>query len=79
MKRILALISILFIPGLLSAASAATGLEGGFKLGPAIILITILCIFVMVGIIFTQIWIFRWIINRMPVLRESPSWVKDSH
>jgi Ni/Fe-hydrogenase subunit HybB-like protein len=34
---------------------------------------------VMVGIIFTQIWIFRWIINRMPVLRESPSWVKDSH
>lgn len=34
---------------------------------------------VMVGIIFTQIWIFRWIINRMPVLRESPSWVEDSH
>ena len=34
---------------------------------------------VMVGIIFTQIWIFRWIINRMPVLREPPSWVKDSH
>jgi Ni/Fe-hydrogenase subunit HybB-like protein len=34
---------------------------------------------VMVGIIFTQIWIFRWIVNRMPVLRDSPSWAKDSH
>jgi Ni/Fe-hydrogenase subunit HybB-like protein len=28
-------------------------------------------------VIFTEIWIFRWIINRMPVLRESPSWVHD--
>jgi Ni/Fe-hydrogenase subunit HybB-like protein len=26
-------------------------------------------------VIFTEIWIFRWVINRMPVLRESPSWV----
>ena len=26
-------------------------------------------------VIFTEIWIFRWIISRMPVLRESPSWV----
>jgi Ni/Fe-hydrogenase subunit HybB-like protein len=25
-------------------------------------------------IIFIEIWIFRWIINRMPVLRESPDW-----
>jgi Ni/Fe-hydrogenase subunit HybB-like protein len=25
-------------------------------------------------VIFTEIWIFRWVINRMPVLRESPSW-----
>lgn len=30
-------------------------------------------------VIFTEIWIFRWIINRMPVLRESPSWVKEEH
>src|SRR5665647_820382 len=28
-------------------------------------------------IIFVEIWIFRWIINRMPVLRESPAWVND--
>ena len=28
-------------------------------------------------VIFTEIWIFRWVINRMPVLRDSPSWVKD--
>lgn len=26
-------------------------------------------------VIFAEIWIFRWVINRMPVLRESPSWV----
>ncbi len=52
MKKILALISILFIPELLSAAGAATELEGGFKLGPAIILITMLCLFIMVGIIY---------------------------
>jgi Ni/Fe-hydrogenase subunit HybB-like protein len=28
-------------------------------------------------VIFTEIWIFRWVINRMPVLRESPSWAKE--
>ena len=28
-------------------------------------------------VIFTEIWIFRWVINRMPVLRESPAWVND--
>jgi Ni/Fe-hydrogenase subunit HybB-like protein len=28
-------------------------------------------------VIFTEIWIFRWVITRMPVLRDSPSWVKD--
>ena len=30
-------------------------------------------------VIFTEIWIFRWVINRMPVLRDSPSWVTDKH
>ncbi|QIA07503.1 NrfD/PsrC family molybdoenzyme membrane anchor subunit [Draconibacterium halophilum] len=30
-------------------------------------------------IIFIEIWIFRWIITRMPVLRESPSWAKSNH
>jgi Ni/Fe-hydrogenase subunit HybB-like protein len=28
-------------------------------------------------VIFTEIWIFRWVINRMPVLREPPSWVHE--
>jgi Ni/Fe-hydrogenase subunit HybB-like protein len=31
-------------------------------------------IVVTLAVIFTEIWIFRWVINRMPVLRESPSW-----
>jgi len=30
-------------------------------------------------VIFTEIWIFRWVINRMPVLRDSPSWVDEKH
>ena len=33
-------------------------------------------IVVTLAVIFTEIWIFRWVINRLPVLRESPSWVK---
>jgi Ni/Fe-hydrogenase subunit HybB-like protein len=32
---------------------------------------------VTLAVIFTEIWIFRWVINRMPVLRESPSWVGE--
>jgi Ni/Fe-hydrogenase subunit HybB-like protein len=28
-------------------------------------------------VIFTEIWIFRWIVNRMPVLQEPPSWTKE--
>ncbi len=34
-------------------------------------------IVVTLTVIFTEIWIFRWIINRMPVLRESPEWAND--
>jgi len=34
-------------------------------------------IVVTLTVIFTEIWIFRWIITRMPVLRESPAWVND--
>lgn len=34
-------------------------------------------IVVTLAVIFTEIWIFRWVINRMPVLRESPAWVKE--
>lgn len=35
-------------------------------------------IVVTLAVIFTEIWIFRWVINRLPVLRESPSWVDES-
>ncbi len=34
-------------------------------------------IIVTLTVIFTEIWIFRWIVNRMPVLRESPEWAKE--
>jgi Ni/Fe-hydrogenase subunit HybB-like protein len=34
-------------------------------------------IVVTLTVIFTEIWIFRWIINRMPVLRESPEWANE--
>jgi len=33
---------------------------------------------VTLAVIFTEIWIFRWVINRMPVLRDSPSWAKGN-
>ncbi len=29
-------------------------------------------------IIFVEIWIFRWIIRRLPVLSDSPGWAKDN-
>ncbi len=50
-KYILPFIFILF-PIVSKAATAATQLEGGFKVGPAIILIVILTTFVLVGILF---------------------------
>jgi Ni/Fe-hydrogenase subunit HybB-like protein len=34
-------------------------------------------IVVTLAVIFSEIWIFRWIINRMPVLREPPGWAKE--
>ncbi|MCB8994255.1 MAG: polysulfide reductase NrfD [Bacteroidales bacterium] len=34
-------------------------------------------IVVTLAVIFTEIWIFRWVVNRMPVLRESPIWTKN--
>ncbi len=52
MKKFLLPIILLLMPSFLFAAGASTQLEGGFKVGPAIILITILCVFVLVGIIF---------------------------
>ena len=33
---------------------------------------------VTLAVIFTEIWVFRWVINRMPVLRESPTWVNET-
>ncbi|MFO7873527.1 MAG: VC_2705 family sodium/solute symporter [Bacteroidales bacterium] len=45
-------LSLLFFPFVSQAATAATQLEGSFKVGPAIILITILILFVLVGIFF---------------------------
>ncbi len=27
-------------------------------------------------VIFTEIWIFRWVVNRLPVLRDGPGWAK---
>ena len=33
-------------------------------------------IVVTLAVIFTEIWIFRWVIARMPVLRDPPSWAK---
>jgi len=52
MKKIWIPSLLLASPTLLQAATAATQLEGGFKVGPAIILITILILFVLVGIVF---------------------------
>lgn len=52
MKRFITLLILLLSSTVIFAANAATDLEGGFKLGPAIIMITILVVFVMVGIIF---------------------------
>jgi len=34
-------------------------------------------IVVSVSVILAQIWIFRWIIYRMPILRKSPDWVPE--
>ena len=52
MKKIYFSLLLLTIPFLSFAASGATQLEGSFKVGPAVILITILVLFVLVGILF---------------------------
>jgi len=51
MKKLL-LIALLSTPSMLFANGVVTSLEGSFKPGPAIILITILILFVLVGIVF---------------------------
>jgi cation/acetate symporter len=52
MKKILILTMALLSAYQIQAATAATQLEGSFKTGPAIILITILAIFILVGVVF---------------------------
>ena len=52
MKKIFIPLFLVSVPSVLQAAAVATELEGSFKVGPAIILITILVLFVMIGIFF---------------------------
>jgi hypothetical protein len=33
-------------------------------------------IVITLAVVFGEIWAFRWVVNRMPVLTESPQWVK---
>ncbi len=51
MKRIYLLL-VSFLPTALLSANDVTQLEGGFKVGPAIILILILSLFILVGLVF---------------------------
>ncbi|WP_051261300.1 VC_2705 family sodium/solute symporter [Desulfovibrio inopinatus] len=44
------LVCLFSVPGLAQAASNALQLEGGFKLGPAILMIIIICLFIAVGL-----------------------------
>ncbi len=52
MKKIYFSLLLLTAPFISFAATGATQLEGSFKVGPAVILITILVLFVLVGILF---------------------------
>jgi len=31
------------------------------------------------AVVFAEIWVFRWIVNRMPILRQPPAWASDDH
>jgi Ni/Fe-hydrogenase subunit HybB-like protein len=33
-------------------------------------------IVITLAVVFSEIWAFRWVVNRMPVLADSPKWVK---
>jgi len=28
-------------------------------------------------VVFTELWVYRWIVNRMPVVSKSPEWAKE--
>jgi hypothetical protein len=30
-------------------------------------------------VVFAEIWVFRWVVNRMPVLSDSPAWAREPH
>jgi len=30
-------------------------------------------------VVFAEIWVFRWVVNRMPVLSDPPGWARESH
>ena len=30
-------------------------------------------------VVFAEIWVFRWVVNRMPVLSDPPAWARESH
>lgn len=34
-------------------------------------------VMVTLGVISAEMWVFRWVVNRMPVLREPPEWVYE--
>jgi Ni/Fe-hydrogenase subunit HybB-like protein len=36
-------------------------------------------IVITLAIIFTEVWVFRWIVTRMPVLRKPPEWAIENH
>ena len=29
------------------------------------------------AVVLAEIWVFRWIVNRMPVVSESPEWARE--
>jgi len=34
-------------------------------------------IMITLAIVFIEIWAFRWVVNRMPVLSDPPEWAKE--
>jgi Ni/Fe-hydrogenase subunit HybB-like protein len=36
-------------------------------------------IVITMAIILTEVWVFRWIVNRMPVIQESPEWAREEN
>jgi len=30
-------------------------------------------------VVFTELWVYRWIVNRMPVVSDSPKWAENAH